>query len=135
MTPRQAMPPTSRNSVELMLDRMGFGFFRERADRAARRCSSAPSCWAWRGWCSWASWRWSTGCAIARRTPPMLDPADRAAGQRADPLLQRGEGDRASVRRILASNWARLEVLVLDDGSTDHTADGGRARPSPTSRA
>ncbi|MDB5462122.1 MAG: polysaccharide deacetylase, partial [Phenylobacterium sp.] len=27
MTPQQAMPPTSRNSVELLLDRIGFGFF------------------------------------------------------------------------------------------------------------
>jgi hypothetical protein len=29
----------------------------------------------------------------------------------------------ASVRRILASNWRDLEVLVLDDGSADATAE------------
>ena len=28
MTPMQAMPPTSRSSVELWIDRLGFGFFR-----------------------------------------------------------------------------------------------------------
>ena len=42
MTRAQAMPPTSRNSVELLLDRLGFGFFRYMDLHADGRCSSSP---------------------------------------------------------------------------------------------
>ena len=116
------MPPTSRNSVELLLDRLGFGFFHDvdvalhdavhHRHRAGRRAAG----------CSWRCWRWAP---LHRARPRAADarPGDRAAGQRADPLLQRGEGDRRlGARGSSHSNWTRLEVLVLDDGSSDGTA-------------
>jgi cellulose synthase/poly-beta-1,6-N-acetylglucosamine synthase-like glycosyltransferase len=40
----------------------------------------------------------------------------------------------ATVERILASDYANLEVLVIDDGSTDHTASIVRARFQGDSR-
>jgi len=37
--------------------------------------------------------------------------------------LQRGEGDAKTVERLLASDHGDLEVIVVDDGSQDRTAD------------
>ena len=53
----------------------------------------------------------------------------RLAGDlRADPGVQRGERDRdLSVTAALASDYPVLEVLVLDDGSTDGTEAAARA--------
>ena len=50
-----------------------------------------------------------------------------AGGVRADPRLQRRGRDRVSVAAALAVDYPELEVLVLDDGSTDrHRARGAR---------
>ncbi len=65
-----------------------------------------------------------------------LPPADRARPRAADagrrrpgrwssvliPCFNEEKVIVASVARILHSNWKRLEVLVLDDGSSDATA-------------
>ena len=53
----------------------------------------------------------------------MLDPATGPLISVLIPCFNEEKVIVASVRRILASNWAQLEVLVLDDGSTDGTAD------------
>jgi peptidoglycan-N-acetylglucosamine deacetylase len=121
MTPAQAMPPTSRSSVELWIDRLGFGFFRYMdallttlfitaivlgvarlfflATLALRHRFTAPG-----------------------RTPPMLDPATGPMVSVLIPCFNEEKVIVASVARILHSNWPRLEVLVLDDGSADATA-------------
>ncbi len=121
MTPAQAMPPTSRTSVELLLDGLGFGFFRYMdfllttlfvtaivlgvarlfflATLALRHRLTAPG-----------------------RAPPMLDPASGPLVSVLIPCFNEEKVIVASVARILHSNWPRLEVLVLDDGSADATA-------------
>jgi cellulose synthase/poly-beta-1,6-N-acetylglucosamine synthase-like glycosyltransferase len=121
MTPAQAMPPTSRSSVELWVDRLGFGFFRYvdfllttlfitaiilgvgrlffLASLALRHRFTAPG-----------------------RAPPMLDPATGPMVSVLIPCFNEEKVIVASVARILHSSWTRLEVLVLDDGSGDATA-------------
>ena len=121
MTPMQAMPPTSRTSVELWIDRLGFGFFRYvdfmlttlfitaiilgvarlffLATLALRHRFTAPG-----------------------RAPPMLDPETGPMVSVLIPCFNEEKVIVASVARILHSNWTRLEVLVLDDGSGDATA-------------
>jgi cellulose synthase/poly-beta-1,6-N-acetylglucosamine synthase-like glycosyltransferase len=60
---------------------------------------------------------------IVKRTPPMPDPVTGPLISVLIPCFNEEKVIESSVRRILASNWARLEVLVLDDGSQDHTAE------------
>ncbi|HZZ33374.1 MAG TPA: glycosyltransferase, partial [Phenylobacterium sp.] len=122
MTNAEAMPPTSRNSVELLLDRMGFGFFH--------------------GVQLALQWLFITAIVlgvarllvlgvlalvhrftIVKRTPPMPDPATGPLISVLIPCFNEEKVIESSVRRILASNWSRLEILVLDDGSADHTAE------------
>ncbi|HEX5379346.1 MAG TPA: glycosyltransferase [Phenylobacterium sp.] len=121
MTRAQALPPTSRDSFELFLDRMGFGFFHGLE----------------------AGLRWLFIAAIALgvarllvlgvlallhrariegRTPPLDFPADGPIVSVLIPCFNEEKVIAASVARILASRWPRLEVIVLDDGSRDGTA-------------
>jgi cellulose synthase/poly-beta-1,6-N-acetylglucosamine synthase-like glycosyltransferase/peptidoglycan/xylan/chitin deacetylase (PgdA/CDA1 family) len=121
LTPQEAMPPTSRSSAELMLDRMGFGFFHGLqmilqglfiiaiALGVARLIVLGVLALIHR-------------FVVARKLPPMLDPATGPLISVLIPCFNEEKVIEASVRRILASNWDRLEVLVLDDGSQDHTA-------------
>jgi cellulose synthase/poly-beta-1,6-N-acetylglucosamine synthase-like glycosyltransferase len=60
---------------------------------------------------------------IVRRTPPMPDPVTGPLISVLIPCFNEEKVIESSVRRILASNWARIEILVLDDGSADHTAE------------
>ncbi|HEX3699483.1 MAG TPA: glycosyltransferase [Phenylobacterium sp.] len=125
MTPEQAMPPTTRSSAELMLDRLGFGFFHDVemllaalfigaiALGVARLLFLAPLALLHR-------WR------MARRTPPDLDPATGPLVSVLIPCFNEEKVIVASARRILASHWDRLEVLILDDGSSDRTAQVAR---------
>ena len=122
MTADQAMPPTSRSSAELMLDRLGFGFFHDVemilsalfigaiALGVARLLMLAPLALIHRA-------------RIAKRTPPDLDPETGPLVSVLIPCFNEEKVIVSSVRRILASDWTRLEVLVLDDGSADRTAD------------
>jgi cellulose synthase/poly-beta-1,6-N-acetylglucosamine synthase-like glycosyltransferase/spore germination protein YaaH/peptidoglycan/xylan/chitin deacetylase (PgdA/CDA1 family) len=121
MSEAQAMPPTSRTSLELLLDRMGFGFFH--------------------GVQMLLIWLFVTAIALGvlrlvflavlafvhrmgapRRTPPLSDPAEGPLVSVLIPCFNEEKVILASVRRILASAWPRLEVLVLDDGSADGTS-------------
>jgi cellulose synthase/poly-beta-1,6-N-acetylglucosamine synthase-like glycosyltransferase/peptidoglycan/xylan/chitin deacetylase (PgdA/CDA1 family)/spore germination protein YaaH len=122
MTPEQAMPPTARSSVELMLDRLGFGFFHDVemvlswlfigaiALGVARLMFLAPLALLHRA-------------LMPRRTPADLDPKTGPLVSVLIPCFNEEKVIVSSVRRILASHWNRLEVLVLDDGSADRTSE------------
>jgi len=121
MTSAQAMPPTSRSSVELWIDSLGFGFFRYvdillttlfvtaivlgvarllfLAVLALRHRLTAPG-----------------------RAPPLLDAETGPMVSVLIPCFNEEKVIVASVTRILHSDWKQLEVLVLDDGSSDATA-------------
>ncbi|MFC3071396.1 glycosyltransferase [Phenylobacterium soli] len=122
MSPEQAMPLTSRSSVELTLDRLGFGFFHDVemvlswlfigaiALGVARLLFLAPLALLHR-------------LLAPGRTPADLDPATGPLVSVLIPCFNEEKVIVASVRRILASEWRNLEVLVLDDGSKDRTSD------------
>jgi cellulose synthase/poly-beta-1,6-N-acetylglucosamine synthase-like glycosyltransferase len=59
---------------------------------------------------------------IDGRTPPMPDQTKGALISVLIPCFNEEKVIEASVRRVLASNWRNIEVLVLDDGSKDATA-------------
>lgn len=121
MTPAQAMPPTSRTSAELMLDRVGFGFFHYAqlllqalfltaiALGVARLLFLAVLALAHRA-------------RIENRTPPMPDPVTGPTVSVLIPCFNEEKVIVSSVRRILETAWPKLEVLVLDDGSSDGTS-------------
>lgn len=121
MTKAQALPPTSRDSFELALDRMGFGFFH--------------------GLEAGLRWLFITAIALGvmrilvlgvlalvhrakidKRTPPLTFPDDGPVVSVLIPCFNEEKVIAASVSRILASRWHGLEVIVLDDGSKDATA-------------
>jgi cellulose synthase/poly-beta-1,6-N-acetylglucosamine synthase-like glycosyltransferase len=121
MTPAQAMPPTSRSSLELMVDSVGFAFFRYVDLLLTILFVTAIVLGV-------ARLLFLAGLALYHRltapgrAPPMLD-AD--AGPVVSVLIPCFNEEKvivASVTRILHSDWKRLEVLVLDDGSGDATA-------------
>src|SRR5581483_8596798 len=56
------------------------------------------------------------------RAPAMLDPETGPLVSVLIPCFNEEKVIVASVARILHSNWKRLEVIVLDDGSADATA-------------
>jgi cellulose synthase/poly-beta-1,6-N-acetylglucosamine synthase-like glycosyltransferase/peptidoglycan/xylan/chitin deacetylase (PgdA/CDA1 family)/spore germination protein YaaH len=121
LKPDEAMPPTSRNSAELMLDRMGFGFFHGLQMLLQGLFIVAIALGVGRlallGVLALVH-----RFIVARKLPAMLDPATGPLISVLIPCFNEEKVIEASVRRILASNWDRLEVLVLDDGSQDHTA-------------
>jgi len=84
MTPVEAMPETSRSSIELWIDSLGFGFFRY-VDFLLTASSSPPSCWGWRGWSSSPAWRSTTGSPRRAARRRCSDPETRAHGLGADP--------------------------------------------------
>ena len=122
MTPGQALPPTARAGPALLLDRLGFGFFHgvqfvlrglfigAIALGVARLLLLGVLAVAHR-------------VTVGRRTPPMPDPATGPFVSVLIPCFNEAKVVESSVRRILASHWPRMEVLVLDDGSTDGTGD------------
>src|SRR6185369_5420932 len=59
---------------------------------------------------------------IERRTPPELSGEGGAIVSVLIPCFNEETVVVSSVQRILASTWINIEVLVLDDGSTDGTA-------------
>ena len=120
MTGDQVMPPTQRDIVQLTLDRIGFGFVHG-VDV-----------------CVYALLVTAIGLGLARLAflsslalwhrftspppPPMMDPATGPLVSVLIPCFNEEKVITSSTARILASDWTNIEVLVLDDGSTDNTA-------------
>jgi len=126
MSRADALPPTSRSSMELLLDRVGFGFFRYLYAAMQGLFLIAivlgVARLAFLGVLSlWHRLR------APGRAPPMLDPETGPLVSVLIPCFNEEKVIVASVARILNSNWKRLEILVLDDGSSDHTAAVVRA--------
>jgi len=121
MSRADALPPTSRSSAELLLDSMGFGFFRfvyaamQTLFIVAIILGVARLVFL----ATLALWHRITAPG---RVPPALDPQTGPLISVLIPCFNESKVIVSSVTRILASNWKRLEVLVLDDGSTDATA-------------
>lgn len=121
MTPEQVMPPTSRTALDLTIDRLGFDFFRwTQAGMAAlfilaiflgvaRLVFLASLSLVHRLW--------------THEEPADLDPETGPLVSVLIPCFNEEKVIAASVARILESDWKNLEVLVLDDGSKDGTAD------------
>jgi len=122
MTPAEVLPPTSRNSLELLLDRIGFGFFHGMQMALQALFIIAIVLGVARllvlGFLALVH-----RFTIVRRTPPTLDLGAGPLISVLIPCFNEEKVIESSVRRILASNWSRLEVLVLDDGSVDGTAE------------
>ena len=82
---------------------------------------SPPSSWASAAlWC-WAGWRSKIVCATASSRPP--SPMTAPTVSVLIPAYNEEKVIAISVERILASDYRNLEILVIDDGSLDRTAD------------
>ena len=121
MTPAQAMPETSRSSVELWIDSLGFGFFRY-VDFLLTSLFITAIILGVARLIFLASLALVHRFTAHGRAPPMLDPATGPTVSVLIPCFNEEKVIVASVARILHSAWPKLEVFVLDDGSTDATA-------------
>jgi cellulose synthase/poly-beta-1,6-N-acetylglucosamine synthase-like glycosyltransferase/spore germination protein YaaH/peptidoglycan/xylan/chitin deacetylase (PgdA/CDA1 family) len=119
MTPAQAMPPSARNPVELTLDRIGFGFV-----HGVELCMTTLfitaialglARLAFLG--TLALWHRFTSPPPAR-----IDPKTGPLVSVLIPCFNEEKVIVSSTTRILKSDWTNIEVLVLDDGSTDNTS-------------
>lgn len=121
MTRAQALPPTSRDSFELLLDRMGFGFFHG-IEAGLRTLFIAAIVLGVARLLVLGVLALVHRARIDARTPPLAFPEDGPIVSVLIPCFNEEKVIAASVTRILASRWPRLEVIVLDDGSKDATA-------------
>ncbi|MBR7618171.1 glycosyltransferase [Phenylobacterium sp. 20VBR1] len=121
MTPSEALPPTSRTSAEMLLDRVGFGFFHG-VQMTLRVLFLAAIGLGVARLLVLGVLALVHRAGIERRTPPMSDGELGPAVSVLIPCFNEEKVIAASVARILGSRWPRLEVIVLDDGSADATA-------------
>ncbi len=121
MTPQQANPPTQRQWLELMLDRLGFGIFREINLALETLFISAIALGVLR-LVFLAVLALVHRFREGRRDPAELDPETGPLVSVLIPCFNEEKVIAASVARILESRWRRLEVVVLDDGSSDGTS-------------
>ncbi|HXQ47419.1 MAG TPA: glycosyltransferase [Caulobacteraceae bacterium] len=121
MPAAQAMPTTTRPWLELTLDRIGFGIFREINLGLNTLFISAIVLGVLR-----LVFLAVLGLAHRiredKRRPADLDPETGPLVSVLIPCFNEEKVIASSVGHILQSNWTRLEVIVLDDGSTDGTA-------------
>jgi cellulose synthase/poly-beta-1,6-N-acetylglucosamine synthase-like glycosyltransferase/peptidoglycan/xylan/chitin deacetylase (PgdA/CDA1 family)/spore germination protein YaaH len=122
LTPAQAMPPTTEEQGQLLLDRAAFDMVRGFNKGVSALFITAIAL-------GLARLVFLASLALKHRyrneklTPPELRPGpDAALVSVLIPCFNEEAVIVASVRRILASTWPNLEVLVLDDGSKDATA-------------
>ncbi|HEY1928796.1 MAG TPA: glycosyltransferase [Caulobacteraceae bacterium] len=121
MTREDAMPKTNRSSFSLFLDRIGFGFFRYMNDILQALFTIAIVLGLARLLFLAVLALWQR-IREGGRQPPLLDPARGPLISVLIPCFNEEKVIVQSVTRILASHWANLEVIVLDDGSKDATA-------------
>jgi hypothetical protein len=126
MTPQQALPPADRAPVSLFLDRMGFGFARAVQFALKALFITAIALGAAR-LALMASLALVHRSREAARTPPLLADDGGPLISVLIPCFNEEKVIAASVRRILSSTWRKLEVIVLDDGSSDRTSEEVRA--------
>ena len=120
MTRAQALPPTSRDGFELLLDRIGFGFFHG-AETALRWLFITAILLGVARLLALGGLALLHRSRIEARTPPLKFLDD---GPRVSVLIPCFNEEKvivASINRILASKWSGLQVIVLDDGSKDNT--------------
>jgi cellulose synthase/poly-beta-1,6-N-acetylglucosamine synthase-like glycosyltransferase/spore germination protein YaaH/peptidoglycan/xylan/chitin deacetylase (PgdA/CDA1 family) len=121
MTPAQALPPASRTGADLLLDRLGFGFFRG-VDAVLRALFVTAIV------LGLARLAFLAVLALVHRfrapglTPAPLDPAAGPLVSVLIPCFNEEKVIASSVAGILQSDWLNLEIIVLDDGSKDGTA-------------
>jgi len=125
MSRADAMPPTSRSSLELLVDRLGFGFFRylNMAMHVLFVTAIVLGVARLAFLAVLALWH---GLRAPGRAPALYDPEPGPTISVLIPCFNEAKVIVASTRRILESRWNRLEVLILDDGSVDATADVAR---------
>ena len=121
MTPTQAMPPTQRDWLSLTLDRIGFFIFRV-IDAMLRALFISAIVLGLGRLLFLAVLALIHRAGEPRRRPADLDPQTGPLISVLIPCFNEEKVIASSVARILESAWGRLEVLVLDDGSTDGTA-------------
>jgi cellulose synthase/poly-beta-1,6-N-acetylglucosamine synthase-like glycosyltransferase/spore germination protein YaaH/peptidoglycan/xylan/chitin deacetylase (PgdA/CDA1 family) len=126
MSRADALPPTSRSGLDLWLDRLGFGFFRYVNDAMQALFLVAIVLGLARLSLMAVLALWHRIRAPFRE-PAMLDPETGPLISVLIPCFNEEKVIVESVRRILASQWKHLEVLVLDDGSRDATSAVVRA--------
>ena len=121
MSRNDAMPITSRTSLELWIDRLGFGFFRyvNMAMQGLFVVAIVLGTLRLAFLAVLALWH---RLRAPGREPAMLDPATGPLISVLIPCFNEEKVIVSSVERILGSQWPRLEVLVLDDGSADRTS-------------
>jgi cellulose synthase/poly-beta-1,6-N-acetylglucosamine synthase-like glycosyltransferase/spore germination protein YaaH/peptidoglycan/xylan/chitin deacetylase (PgdA/CDA1 family) len=121
LTPDQAMPPTNRSWVEVTLDRIGFGIFREVDVFLTALFISAIALGVLRlVFLAILSVIHKAG--EDKRRPADIDPSTGPLVSVLIPCFNEEKVIVSSISRILESEWSRLEVLVLDDGSSDGTS-------------
>jgi len=119
MTTAQAMPASGRNPVALTLDRIGFGFvhgvelsmttlFIVAIVLGLMRLAFLGTLALWHRYTS--------------PPPAKLDPTTGPLVSVLIPCFNEEKVVVSSTSRILQSDWINIEVLVLDDGSTDNTS-------------
>jgi cellulose synthase/poly-beta-1,6-N-acetylglucosamine synthase-like glycosyltransferase/peptidoglycan/xylan/chitin deacetylase (PgdA/CDA1 family) len=121
MTPEQAMPNSQRDWLSLTLDRIGFSIFRW-IDFFLRTLFISAIALGVLRLIFLAVLASVHRIREPGRKPADLDPQTGPLVSVLIPCFNEEKVIAASVARILESNWTRLEILVLDDGSSDGTS-------------
>ncbi|HEY3814477.1 MAG TPA: glycosyltransferase [Caulobacteraceae bacterium] len=122
MTEGQAMPPANRDSADLLIDRSAFFLVRNFEEGLRIMLMTAIVLGIGR-LLFLASFAIAHVIKTARTKPPELDPSKPHPVSVLIPCFNEERVIVASVRQILNSDWKDLDILVLDDGSTDRTAE------------
>ncbi|MBV9510157.1 MAG: glycosyltransferase, partial [Caulobacteraceae bacterium] len=122
ITPAQAMPPTQRAWLSLFLDRLFFTIWHD-FNLAILALFVTAIALGLSRLVFLAMLASVHKIMEGRRKPADIDPATGPLVSVLIPCFNEERVIAASVARILESNWSRLEVVVLDDGSTDRTAE------------
>jgi cellulose synthase/poly-beta-1,6-N-acetylglucosamine synthase-like glycosyltransferase/spore germination protein YaaH/peptidoglycan/xylan/chitin deacetylase (PgdA/CDA1 family) len=121
MSRADALPPTSRSDIDIMLDNFGFGFFRY-INEGMKGLFLVAIVLGLARLVFMAVFALAHRILETGRKPKKLDAATGPLISVLIPCYNEEKVIVSSVTRILASQWPNLEVLVLDDGSADATS-------------